>query len=319
MAATGGRGRDSEKSAQSWRAGGEEPDVSATPSNGSGRPIDPALITRGGRKMKKLILVAVIGFLAVSAAKGTKWFSHIRSEIAEAREWAKGQVPPEREVARLRSELKLLDRDIMTVVNKLAQERVGCERLKEQVEELRARQSTAKELLHARGNAIKEAEGKSETFVSFGDRKVGLRAAKGELQDGVNRYDANQKCLDTMEATAAHRERIKDTLEKQLETLKNQKSELATQIDAMEAELTMLKLQQMESKYQTDDTRLAKIKEDLRALKTKIAVEREKLKLMPAAFDAPVSPSVGNKSVDDILAPLSGSKPAAGAKVPVIE
>src|SRR5205807_6164843 len=41
--------------------------------------------------MKKLILVAVIGILAVSAAKGSKWFSYVRSELTGAKQWAESQ------------------------------------------------------------------------------------------------------------------------------------------------------------------------------------------------------------------------------------
>jgi chromosome segregation ATPase len=266
--------------------------------------------------MKKLILVAVIGFLAVSAAKGSKWFSYVRSEIAGARDWAKGQIPPEREIARLRSELKLLDRDVMTVVNQVAKERVEVTHLKEQVDALRARQSTDRELLQARAASVKEAEAKAETFVSFGNRKVGLTAAKAELEKGVSGYTANQKSLETLEATLAAREEIKDALEKQLEELKNQKQVLAAAIDALEAQVTRLKLEQMKSKYQTDNTRLAKIKEDMRELQKKIDIEREKLKLMPAVLEVP-NPAAA-KSVEEIMAPLSGSKPA-GSPPPVIE
>ncbi len=93
---------------------------------------------------------------------------------------------------------------------------------------------------------------------------------------------------------------------------------LANEVDALEAQLNQLKLEQMKSKYQTDNTRLARIKEDLRALKMKVDVEREKLKLMPAAFDTPAAATSG-KSVDDIMAPVTGSKPAqtgAAPKVP---
>jgi chromosome segregation ATPase len=264
--------------------------------------------------MKKLILVAVIGILAVSAAKGSKWFSHIRSEWAGAKEWAESKIPPEKEIARLRNEVKLLDKDIMTVVNQLARERVECTELKEKVADLRTKQAADKEQLQARGAAIKAAEEKAEAFVDFGNRKIRLVAAKDDLDAGVKRYTSNQRSLETMELTLDSRERIRDGLEKQLETLKNKKSELSSGIDALEAELTMLKLQQMESKYQTDDTRLAKIKESMRELRKKLDVEREKLKLMPAALDAPTS-TAATKSVDDIMAPLNGSKaaPASGS------
>jgi len=263
--------------------------------------------------MKKLILVAVIGVLVVSAAKGSKWFSHIRSELAGAKEWAESKIPPEKEVTRLRNEVKLLDKDILAVVNQLARERVDCNELKEKVTDLRAKQATDKETLHARATAIKAAEERAEAYVAYGTRKVGLTTAKTDLEEAVRRYTSNQKSLEAMEQTLASRERIRDGLEKQLDTLKNKKSELSSGIDALEAELTMLKLQQMESRYQTDDTRLAKIKESMRELRKKLDVEREKLKLMPAALDAPVS-TAGSKSVDDIMAPLTAPKaaPATG-------
>jgi chromosome segregation ATPase len=259
--------------------------------------------------MKKLILVAVIGIVAVSAARGSKWFSHIRSELAGAKEWAESKIPPEKEISRLRNEVKLLDKDIMTVVNQLAHERVECNGLKERVAELRTRQTADKAQLEAAAAAIKAAEQKAEAQVSIGNRQVRLSTAKHDLEDGVKRFTSNQKSLETMELTLDSRERIRDGLEKQLETLKNKKSELSSGIDALEAELTMLKLQQMESKYQTDDTRLAKIKESMRELRKKLDVEREKLKLMPAVLDAQPS-TAATKSVDDIMAPLNAPKPA---------
>jgi len=268
--------------------------------------------------LRKMILVAVVGGLAVAGFKGTKWASYARSEWQSIKEAAEDSIPPEREIERLRSELQMLDTDVMKVVHQLAKERVGVERLNEQVADVRGKQSQAKELLTARAKAIKDAEakvaaGESGVVVLFGDRKATLPAARAELEEGVKRYTANQKSLDTMQATLASRERVRDGLEKQLEALKNQKGELATAIDALEAELTVLKLQQTESKYQTDNTRLAKIKEDMRGLKMKVDVEREKLKLMPAAFDEPAATTPA-RSVDDIMAPLTGSKPAP--KVP---
>jgi len=262
---------------------------------------------------KKLILVAVVGGLAVAAFKGTKWASYARQEIKAMRDAAEDQIPPEKEVSRLRTELKLLDTDIMKVVNQLAKERVECERLKEQVADLQGKQSNAKEVLTARAAAIKTAETNAATTVAFGNRNLGLSAAKAELAEGVQRYTSNQKSLDTLDATFAAREQVKEQLEKQLDELKNQKLVLASEVDALEAQLNQLKLEQMKSKYQTDNTRLSKIKEDMRALKMKVDVEREKLKLMPVAFDAPAVAPTGGKSVDEIMAPVNG-KPAEGKK-----
>jgi chromosome segregation ATPase len=261
--------------------------------------------------LKKLVILGAIGFVAVSVMSGTKLCSYIRSEINSARERAENNIPPEKEIARLRNELKLLDKDILTVVNELAKQRVAVNELQEQVGDLSTKQSKDAEMLRQRGKAIESAEG----HVTFGNRTVAIADAKAELEAGVKRYTATQKSLDSLQALLANRIKVRDSLEKQLETMKAQKAELAAAVDDMEAQLAVLKLQQMESKYQTDDTRLAKIKEDLRKLRTKVDVEREKLKLMPAAMESgsTATPATNGKSVDDILAPLNAA-PAKPAK-----
>ena len=124
--------------------------------------------------LKKMVSLGVIGFVAVSALGGTKLASYIRSEIREARERAEANIPPEKEIARLRNELKLLDKDIMTVVNQLAKERVAVNDLKADVDDRAARLSKEKEVLQARAKAIKEAEG----HVTFGNRTLTVEAAK---------------------------------------------------------------------------------------------------------------------------------------------
>ena len=269
--------------------------------------------------LKKLVIVGIVGFVAVAAVKGSKFGSYIRSEYEALKARAEANVPPEREVARLRTEIKQLDKDILAVVGQLARERVEVAQLKERTDELRVKQSKDKELLNARAEAIKKAT-KDETIpVVFGNRKLSIDQAKAELEDGVRRYTTNEKSLVAMDTAVGSREKVKETLEKQLETLKNQKGELAAAVDALEAEITALKLHQMESKYQTDDTRLGKIKEDIRALKTKIEIEREKLKLLPAVLDNPSS-ATSNKTVDQIMAPIAGTPAKAGEPtMPIIE
>ncbi|MCE9565408.1 MAG: hypothetical protein K8U57_25575 [Planctomycetes bacterium] len=259
--------------------------------------------------LKKLIIVGVCGVVAVSAVKNMKVGSYLRSEIEHMRAEAESRIPPEREIARLRNEVKLLDKDIMTVVTQLAKERVEVAQLREKSDDMRAKQSRDKELLHARATAIKAATEQ----VTFGDRTLSVIEAKAELEEGVRRFTANQKSMEAIDGAVSSREKVKLGLEKQLDAMKNQKGELSAAIDALEAELTALKLQQMESKYQTDETRLAKIKEDIRALKTKFAIDREKLALMPTVFESAPTKAASAKTVDDIMAPLT-TKPATPTK-----
>ena len=129
---------------------------------------------------------------------------------------------------------------------------------------------------------------------------------------------------DQLGARAARRDRPKqlycrrprrETLEKQLDTLKNQKKELAGAIDALEAEVNLLKLQQMESKYQCDNTRLSSIKESIRDMRKRIDIKREQLKLAPIVHEEKPTTATANRSVDEILAGLGNeAKPATGSK-----
>lgn len=269
--------------------------------------------------LKKMVILAAIGFVGVTALRGTKIGSYIRSEVRSAREHAENNIPPEKEIARLRGEVNLLDGDVRRLINHLAKERVGVNEHKEKVDELALKQSRDKELLSARADAIKKAEAASADgtqAVTFGTRPMSISAAKQELKDGVKRYEANQKSLNTQEALLANRIKVRDTLEKQLEAMKNQKAELSAAVDTMEAELEMLKVQQVENKYQNDDTRMAKIKEDLRKLKTRVDVKREELKLLPAALDEAPAKTGSGESVDDILAPLNGPAKSKTEKMP---
>lgn len=250
--------------------------------------------------IKKLVIVAVCGGLAFAALRGTKLYSYARQGVDDASEWAAEKIPPEKEIKRLRGEVKQLDSDVLKVAGHLAHENVEVRELRQTVTDMQTKQAQQRDMLRGRGVAIKEAT----ENVAFGGRTMPVAQAKMELEESVHRFTANQKTLASLELTLASRERTRDTLEKQLDTLKGQKKELAGAIDALEAEVNLLKLQQMESKYQCDDTRLSEIKSSIRDLRKRIDVKREQLKLAPAVHEEKPVAAASNRSVDEILAGL---------------
>jgi len=247
--------------------------------------------------LKKMVILGVLGFIAVTAISGTKVASYLRSEARSMRQQAEDNIPPEKEIDRLKNEVNLLDKDVKTLVNQLAKERVEVNQLKTKVDEMVAKQSKDKELFNARLDAVEKAEGQ----VVFGNRTMSVSAAMAELKADEKRLKNAEKSLVAHEQLLANRIKIRDSIEKQLEATKNQKSELAGAIEEMEAELALLKLQQTESKYQTDDTRLSKIKEDLRKLRTKVEVKREELKItQTVSDDAPVAAPSATSVKDEL-------------------
>lgn len=209
----------------------------------------------------------------------------------------KDDVSPEREVARLRAEVQALDAGMKKLVHRLAVERVEVRHLGDAVDDLATKQSADKERLAA----LKAAVASATDPVAVGGRKTSAADAKAELDAGLKQFDVAQKALDARQAALASRMQTRDNLEKQAAAMKDQKAELQTAVDKLESELGALKLQPAAGKPQTDDARLAKIKDDLEKLKKKLDVDREKLKLSPLAPE-PITP--GGKSVDDIVRPL---------------
>jgi len=260
--------------------------------------------------MKKLILVAVVGFLAVSALRGTKVVSHLRSEVAGIRQWAEEQVPPEKEVARLKNELRLLEqRDLPRAAEQLSRTENEVAQLDERLKTLKTRKSELRGVIDARADAVRKAEAKKAGepdagYVLFGESKSSISVAKIELERDVRAYTDTAKALETTEAILAARKQIELAQREQFETLKAQLGDMTREVAALEAEVELLKVEQMRSKYQTDGTRLAKFKESTAELRNKLDVQKRTL----AKLQGTKGTAAANKSVDEILAPVSGPK-----------
>lgn len=258
---------------------------------------------------KKLLLIAVVGAAAFVGLKGTKFFGLAKQEVESARAWLDDQVPVEKEIKRLRKEVQSLENDRAKVADVLAKEIVEVRYLREDVEKMRADVGARGELIQAKADQLRtlEADKKDGTErtqkLKYGKAIVTLDEAKDLLATDVAHFKNQKATLANQEKALSIRERNRENLEKQLDTLKRQKEELAVQIDAFEAEWRAMQLEQMQSKHQADDTRLAAVKQSLRNLEKKLAVEREKLNMAPRLADE--AGKAGSKSVDEIMAPLA--------------
>jgi chromosome segregation ATPase len=262
--------------------------------------------------IKKLIVVAVVGGLAVAAVKGTKWASYVRTEVKSWREAAEDAVPPETEIARLRGEVKNLDEDAIKIVKQLARLQSDQADLANREKSLDVKKSETKTKVDAQASAVRDAEGKVKSgetnpLVLIGDAKFSLATAKAHLKDSVRTYTDIEKELVFVRQKLETQQRIIDKLEKQRLEMNRLKSDLDASIDGLEAEVQSLKLQQMESRYQTDDTRVAQIKEAIAKQKKRLDIQRRELNMLQDTV-APSAPAA-TESVDDILAPLNGNKP----------
>lgn len=252
---------------------------------------------------KKLLVVGAIAaavFVGFRATKhGRELINHWKAETAPS---------TEEKLTDLRKEVAKLDKDVEKIKTELAKEIVAVRGLTNETAELRTSVEAANKDLVAKGETIKDATER----VKYGNSAVAISVpeAKERLKKDVAILMQKKTTLDAKEKTLVQREQIRDTLQKQLDAVVRQKQELLAEIDAIEAELKAVQLQQIEARYQVDDSRLAKIKEKLRGIRTEVEEKKEIGKINEVygpKQDEKVTLDPAT-TVDEILAPLAGKK-----------
>jgi len=256
---------------------------------------------------KKFLVVgaiAVASLVALSVAGIS-----VRQAVRHAVDAVKTQTAPttEEKLADLRKEVAKLDKDVAKVKDDLAREIVAVKNLTTETTDLRASVDASNKDLMAKGEVIKDATER----VKYGSTMISVPEARDRLKKDVAIFVQKKNTLEAKEKTLAQREAIRETLQKQLDALIRTKQEMLAEIDAVEAEYKNVQLQQIEAKYQFDDSRLAKIKEQLRTIRNDVDVEKEKVRIneeINPKLEQKVTATDAGETVDQILAPLNGKK-----------
>jgi chromosome segregation ATPase len=248
-------------------------------------------------KLKKLLLVGgIVGLAVAFIGTGTikKYASYARQEIQQ---FADKAGTPEREIERLREEVKKLDKVEKEMKDELAQQIVSCDRLVMATAELRAKVTNEKAEALAFADQIDNAKGK----VSFGSRTISPDEAKRQLKSMVSAYQHREKTVSSMETTLIHKEEAKKMLAAQVSEIQTERLRLTNELDAIEAEYQALKLAGMKNKYHRDDSKWSNVREGIEKLREKMEVQRVRVGLDTGAgrIDAPIT-----ESASDIVAPL---------------
>jgi hypothetical protein len=253
--------------------------------------------------IKKLILVAVVGFVAVTALKGTKLVSYLRSEAHGLKQWAEDQVPPEKEVARLKHELRLLEqRDLPAAAEEWSKAENQLDQLDKQIAELRTEKTRLAAAKDKRAEDIRKAQAAAKDspdagYVSSGDTRVPVSAALRELKRDVEAYNKTADTLDAAEAARSDWAMLERERKETFLTMQGQVKEIGRDLALLEAQVERMKAEQMRSRTPTDTSRMSKIKQSANELRNKMDVQKRTAAKLQGAKD-----SAETETVDQILA-----------------
>src|SRR5690348_9062251 len=87
---------------------------------------------------KKVLIAALAVVVGLAVVKGTWIGSHLRFQATKVREWARKQVTPEHEIARLRMDLRNLEQDDDKHYDKVAKMTVDVDKLEADLNRIKA-------------------------------------------------------------------------------------------------------------------------------------------------------------------------------------
>lgn len=233
---------------------------------------------------KKVLIAALAAVVGLMVVKGTWIGSHFRHMVSSASRQAKDWVPPEREIARLRTELENLGREDDRHYDKVARQAVEVERLERQVAELRKN-------LQARETSIRtmraSLEGESE-FVTYN----GERFKRADMVEQV-RLDARnfQADEETLLSKEEHLKAVRQSLmlnKKKLSDLRVAREQMATELQKLQTALEQERQAQARSEQSIDDGAYRKIREEMESVRDRIELLKKKRELKGEAVEGPV-------------------------------
>lgn len=217
---------------------------------------------------RKLFVTAGGALLLVSLVWGTSAGSYLATGWHRIRDAAKSQVPIEFEIDRARDMIDDLVPDIRQNMHTIAKEEVEVARLATQVEALETRLAEDKaELMTLREDV---ASGK-KTF-HYAGRSYSADQVRTDLARRFERYKTSDATLASLREMLAARERSLEGARQKLEGMLAAKRQLEVEVEHLEARLQIVQAAQTTSDCTFDDSQLARTRELITDLRTRLEV-----------------------------------------------
>lgn len=257
--------------------------------------------------LKKSLFVA--GGLALLAALffGRDAVSYVSTSIAKAKQSFKDSVPIDFEIERARKMIEDLRPEIHRNMHLIAKEEAEIERLQNQVTTSEAQLTKSRSELMRLKNDL---EGSNTEFVYAGHTYTRSQVTT-DLEARFARYKTQDATVANLHKVLAARERGLKAAREKLEGMLAAKRQLEVDVENLEARLKMVEVAQTTSDFNFDDSHLARTKELIGEIQTRIDVA-EKLVNSEGYFqdEIPLDNEQESGDVAQEITEYFGSSPA---------
>jgi chromosome segregation ATPase len=219
--------------------------------------------------LKKSLLVGGAVVLLLGLFFGRDACSYLTTSSRWVKDTVTTSVPIEFQINRARDMIKALDPEIKQNMHLIAKEEVEIEKLGKQVDEQEAALAQARdEILRLKT----DLESGDKTFY-YASHRYTADQVKTDLEGRFERYKVNEATLDKNQKILAVRQQKLEAARTRLDEMLSAKRDLEVQVENLEAQNEMLKVAKTASDFNFDDSQLARTKELIEDIRTRMEIE----------------------------------------------
>lgn len=245
--------------------------------------------------IKKTIIGAGAGLLLLTLMFGKDALSYMGTSIGWIHDTVRLQVPVQFELERARKMIADLAPEVRSNMHLIAKEEIEIERLDERIAKLEARQAKGEISL----KRIQDELDSGSDTIRFGSTQYTSAEAKELASTRFQRYKTDDLTLHHLRRVLAARTRGLDAARKKLDGMIAAKQQLLAEVASLEARQKMNEVAQTTSDFSFDDSHLARTRELIRDIETRIQVD-ERLVDVERNYTDDILLDEGPTDADDI-------------------
>lgn len=263
--------------------------------------------------VKKGIIGAAVAFALAGFFFGRDAWSYVSTSAGWVKNSVRGNVPIEFEIERARKMVKDLVPDIRANMHVIAREEVEIAKIDRQIADGESRLAKDRDGLMRLRDDLSSAK---QEF-RYAGRCYTAEQVKLDLANRFERFKTSEATLSSLREIHSARERSLEAARQKLEGMLAAKRKLEVDVENLEARLKMVEAAQTTAEYNFDDSRLSRVKELIGDLRTRLDVA-EKMVNAEGAFhdEIPLDSKAPEHIVDEVTQYFEASPATSVAASP---
>ena len=217
---------------------------------------------------KKIFLVGLVVAVGAGVLISSNLGSYVATTYDRVSESVEGSVPMDFQIDRARTMVNDLEPEIRRSMHVIAKEEVEVAELDRRIEAAQEKASKEKsEIMRLQSDLSS-----GQSVYRYAGNSYSSEEVKQDLARRFSRYKTSDATLGSLEQMRNARQRNLDAARKKLQAMMSAQRQLRVEVENLEAKLKLVEVAQASSDFQFDDSQLARAKQLMSSIQTKLDV-----------------------------------------------